>query len=133
MPPVPTPKQTPKQQVSSLSWKLNNLETKARINEQNILNDRRHVQIMNRNILDLKKEFRDKLDKIMTERHDVTKKVSDLEVKVKNMERRVKRFVKKEEISAMKKFHESFNYFDTQMTKEEADNILDDIVKKAEE
>ena len=88
---------------------------------------------MNRNILDLKKEFRDKLDKIMTERHDVTKKVSDLEVKVKNMERRVKRFVKKEEISAMKKFHESFNYFDTQMTKEEADNILDDIVKKAEE
>ena len=133
MPPVPTPKQTPKQQVSSLSWKLNNLETKARINEQNILNDRRHVQIMNRNILDLKKEFRTKLDKIMTERHDVTKKVSELEVKVQNLERRVKRFVKREEISAMKKFHEGFNYFDTQMTKEEADNILDDIVKKAEE
>jgi hypothetical protein len=44
----------------------------------------------------------------------------------------MKRLVKREEVLAMKKFHENFNYFDKDMTTEEADHILDDILKKTE-
>ncbi|MDP7282138.1 MAG: hypothetical protein QF475_00670 [Candidatus Undinarchaeales archaeon] len=129
---VPTPKKTPQQAVSNLTWKVNNIETKVRINEQNVMNDRRHVQLLNKNVLDLKKEMRTKLDGILKERHDGTKKIEELTTRVENMERRVKKFVKRTEISAIKKFHENFNYFDNDMTKEEADKILDNIVNKSE-
>ena len=129
---VPTPKKTPQQEVSNLTWKVNNIETKVRINEQNVMNDRRHVQLLNKNVLDLKKEMRTKLDGILKERHDGTKKIEELTTRVENMERRVKKFVKRTEISAIKKFHENFNYFDNDMTKEEADKILDNIVNKSE-
>ena len=124
------PKKKSPAETSGLTWKLNNMETKVRINEQNIMNDRRHVQLLNRGLLDLKKEVREKLDSVLSERHTVSKKVEELSIKVDSLERRVKKFVKREEISALQKFHENFNYFDNEMTKEEADRILDNIVSK---
>jgi len=133
MSPAPPPKQTPQQVTSNLIWKLNNLETKVRINEQNIVNDRRHVQILNSAILELKQEMRDKVDTVLHDKHDLKKKVANLEIKVEGLERKLKRFVKKEEVAALQKFHQNFNYFDTDMTKDEADKILDNIVKKSEE
>ncbi|MFH1450799.1 MAG: hypothetical protein ABIF92_02360 [archaeon] len=129
---VPPPRQSPQQVAESLMWKVNNLETKVRINEQNIINDRRHVQLLNRNVLDLKKELRDKLDAVMQQRGDLPKKISDLELKVQNIEAKLKKLVKREEIHALQKFHEHFNYFDKEMSKEEADRILDNIVKNSE-
>jgi len=132
MDPVPKPKKSSQQQVTDLTWKLNNLETKARINEQNIINDRRHVQLISKNILNLKKEIREKMDTILTGRHDLGKNVSDLIERVKALEKLSKKFVKKGEITALQKFHQNFNYFDKEMTKEEADRVLDDIVRKVE-
>ena len=68
----------------------------------------------------------------MSGRQDVSKTVTELVTRVENIERRMKRLVKREEVLAMKKFHENFNYFDKDMTTEEADHILDDILKKTE-
>jgi len=132
MDPVPKSKKSPQQKVIDLTWKLNNMETKVRINEQNIINDRRHVQLMSRNSLDIKKEVREKMGTILTERHDLGKKVSDLEARVKALEKLSGNFVKKGEITALQKFHQNFNYFDKEMTKEEADRVLDEIVSKTE-
>ncbi|MDP7282215.1 MAG: hypothetical protein QF475_01065 [Candidatus Undinarchaeales archaeon] len=132
MAPPNQPKASPKQAITDMTWRMNNLETKARINEQNIINDRRHVQILNKNVLDLKKELRTKTDSVMSGRQDVSKTVTELVTRVENIERRMKRLVKREEVLAMKKFHENFNYFDKDMTTEEADHILDDILKKTE-
>ena len=132
MAPTPLPKQTPQQVTTDLTWKLNNLETKVRINEQNIMNDRRHVQLINTSILDLKKELREKTGNVLQEKHGLLKRVSGLELKMEHLERRLKRFARREELATLQKFHKSFNYFDNEMTKDEADHILDDIVRKAE-
>lgn len=120
------------EEMSSITWKLNNLETKVRINEQNVINDRRHVQLLNGNVLAMKKEFREKLDKILQQRTDYAKGIADLTNRVSALEGQMKKAVKRTEISAMQKFHEHFNYFDNEMSKEEADRILDDILKTTE-
>jgi len=114
------------------NWKLNNIETKVRINEQNIINDRRHVHLMSRNLLSIKKEVHEKLDTLLHGSNDVTTTIAKLEKRVSALEKLSKKLVHKKDIIALQRFHENFNYFDKEMTKEEADRILDGIVRKYE-
>jgi len=119
--------------LSNMSWKLSNLDTKIRINEQNLISERRRVQLINKNLLDLKTEIRDKLDSVTTQSRELKQKMTALEKKVAKVEVKLsKKFAGKDEVHELKKFSESFNMFGTDMSKTEADKILDEILKKTE-
>lgn len=83
--------------MNDINWRLSSLDTKIRINEQNILNEGRRIQLISKNFLEFKKEIREKLEHVLEENHEIDKKFSDiskdierLELLQKRMETRVK-------------------------------------------
>lgn len=111
---------------------IGSVETKTRINEQNILNAQKKVQLLSRNFLDLKKELREKVDLVFQKNHEMEKSVKKLTAAVERLEKKLPKYAKSEDVKAVQKFHESVNVFKPELSKEEAGSILDDILKKAE-
>lgn len=107
-----------------MGTRLNSIETKIRINEQNLLNDRQHSQLINKNLLDLKKEIRERLDAVSHETKELKIQVEELSGKVDVVGKQVKaRVVRK---AAPPK---PVNLAKPQMSSNEASKILDNILK----
>jgi len=120
---APVQKQTPQQIFDSLSWRFNNLDTKVRINEQNLLNMRKHSQLINQNFLDLKKEIRESVVNIQKTSHDMERKVNELSSKLNELESRLTQVQKTPFTKAKaKKPHE-------ELAEKSADQILDEILE----
>jgi len=117
------PQQGAQLTVDTLSWKVNSVDTKTRINEQNIMNERRHVQLVNKNLLSLKKELRDRVGQISRDSSDIKKKLQELEAKVTKLEETVKRGVPK------KRERPKLDIFKSELSGEDADAVLDNLIK----
>lgn len=77
--------------INNLSMRISNLDTKVRINEQNILNEGRRIQLVNKNVLDFKKEIREKVERLMEASHDLQKALEKLGQKIEIIEELQKR------------------------------------------
>lgn len=120
--------------MTELGWKINNLDSKIRINEQNVLNERKQVQLLNKNFLDFKKEMRDKVDLLLQENRKVQETMTKLQGLLSTMESKMKKgYARKEDVSELKKHEESVNVFKPEMSKAEANRVLDEILKKGTE
>ena len=75
--------------LSDLSYRLANLETKIRLNEQNFFNSQEKVQLLSKNFLDLKKELLNRVDNLTQEMHEVEKAVLELKKKVSSFETKI--------------------------------------------
>ncbi|MFO7872371.1 MAG: hypothetical protein R6U26_01865 [Candidatus Undinarchaeales archaeon] len=113
-------------QYQDINSMLNSLSTKTRINEQNIMNLHNKLQVLSRNFLDFKKEIRDKVGS------GVGKDFEELEKKI---DKKMKQIDKKiEMLEKKKKIKEAVSPTSKKgMTSEEADKILDNILKKTGE
>jgi len=78
---------------------------------------------LSRNFLDLKKELRDKVDLAVDKNHDLEKSARDIMKKIEKLE---KSGVRTAVPKAKKK--ESINVFKPEMTIEESDRILEEIL-----
>lgn len=110
--------------IEDIFLRLNSTDTKIKINEQNLLNLQSRVQLLSKNLLDLKKEVRDQVDSITRKNSKMERLVNDLKKKVERFERKgISELISKgEEIKKP-----------SEMTKEEAEKVLDNILKMMEE
>lgn len=113
-------------QSQGINSMLNSLSTKTKINEQNIMNLHNKFQVLSRNFLDFKKEIRDKVGS------GAEKDFEELEKKI---DKKMKQIDKKiEMLEKKKKIKEAVSPTSKKgMTSEEADKILDNILKKTGE
>ncbi|MFH1424448.1 MAG: hypothetical protein ABIG20_02070 [archaeon] len=98
--------------LNELSWRVNSLDSKIRINEQNILNERKQIQLINRNFLELKKELRERIDNLMQDMREIKDKISKVKIPARS-------------VLAL-----GASASGAGMTKEDAKRILDQIVSK---
>ena len=115
--------QSPQTMYEDLLWRMSSLETKVKINEQNLFNLQERMQLINTNFLDLKKEIRGRADNMSDELHDLEKKLSSLREKFVQAP-------KAADVDQIKKFHQSINVLSPEMSADEAKNILDGVLKK---
>ena len=109
--------------LSNLQMKLSSVETKIRINEQNLLNDRQHSQLINKNLLELKKEVRERLDKASQENRELSTRVDELSKRVEELGKGIrmqKPAAQQVQVVNLKK---------PQMSAKQASSILDNILK----
>lgn len=124
--------QSPQAMLNDIAAKLSGIETKVKLNEQNFFNLNERMQLLSQNFLDIKKELLGKMDNLTEETHEIEKAFQELNEKMAKMDSRVMRVPKAEDVEQIKKFHQSINVFKPEMSREEADKILDDVLKKLE-
>jgi len=113
------PQLSPQQVMSNLKLQVSTLESKIRVNEQNIFNMRKHMQMVNHNLLDFKKEMRKKLDALMQQNADLEAATDKLRIAIESVVKTKERDVKVVKSTKVNK----------NMGKAEATKVLDDILK----
>jgi len=122
----PPKKQTPQEMFESLSWRLNNLDTKLRITEQNVVNMRNHSQLINQNFLDLKKEVRDSVSNVQTKNHDLERELKQVQDKLTELESEINKI---KSTPVHKKLKLPIYEDKEQEEKKSADDVLDEILE----
>ena len=80
------------------------METRARVNEQNLINERRHTQLMDKNFLNLKKEIREKLDMALSNSKEAKEIAEKLKAKIEKLGSEIKsKYAQKSDVHEVKK------------------------------
>ena len=111
--------------IEDLTLRINSIDTKIRINEQNLLNLQSRVQLLSKNLIDLKKEVRDEVDESARKGEKIEKLVNELNKKIKSFRRGSAGLALTSEIKGPGEKQE--------MTKEDAEKALDNVLKLTEE
>ncbi|MDP7260382.1 MAG: hypothetical protein QGI80_00245 [archaeon] len=128
-----TARQTQKQvDVSDFEWRLNALMTKVRINEQNVINERKHAQLLNKNLIDFKGELRGKIDSITQQNRELKLSVNRVKEQIKTFTKKLKDLPSKAELNELRRIQESATLYGRDMSKDEADDILDKVLSQIE-
>ncbi len=128
-----TARQTQKQvDVSDFEWRLNALMTKVRINEQNVINERKHAQLLNKNLIDFKGELRGKIDSITQQNRELKLSVNRVKEQIKTFTKKLKDLPSKAELNELRRIQESATLYGRDMSKDEADDILDKVLAQKE-
>ena len=114
------PKLSREEVLQNTNWRINTLESKIRVNEQNVFNMRKHMQMINHNLLDFKKEMREKLDGLLRQNSELAAATDKLRIVIDKMGKQKKPTASPAEPVALKK----------DMTEGEASKVLDEILKK---
>ncbi|MAF89151.1 MAG: hypothetical protein QF775_02285 [archaeon] len=128
-----TARQTQKQvDVSDFEWRLNALMTKVRINEQNVINERKHAQLLNKNLIDFKGELRGKIDSITQQNRELKLSVNRVKEQMKTLTKKLKDLPSKAELNELRRIQESATLYGKDLSKDEADDILDKVLSQIE-
>ena len=120
------------QQLLLLEQKMQNLLTKVRINEQNILNETRHTQLINRNLLEFKTDIVDKVDQLLRQMNEQQKMIGNLVNTIKELEEQVSNAPAREDLEELRSLANYKSTVDSEITKENAGDVLDDVLEKLE-
>lgn len=118
--------------VSDFEWRLNSLTTKVRINEQNVINERKHAQLLNKNLIDFKGEIRGKIDSVTQQNRELRLAVDRIKDQVKALTKKLKDIPSKAELNELRRIQESATLYGKDMSKDEADKILDNVLSQIE-
>ncbi len=115
----------------NFTLRLGSIDTKLRINEQNLLNLQNRVQLLSKNLLDLKKETRGELDSLSNKTEKIKEDLDKLSLKIKGSESYLVNASIDKKIEQLKAFQKKF--LTPNLTKEEAEKILDATLKILED
>ena len=118
--------------VSDFGWRLNSLTTKVRINEQNVINERKHAQLLNKNLIDFKGEIRGKIDSVTQQNRELRLAMDRIKDQVKALTKKLKDLPSKAELNELRRIQESATLYGKDMSKDEADKILDNVLSQIE-
>jgi hypothetical protein len=106
--------------------------TKVRINEQNVINERKHAQLLNKNLIDFKGELRGKIDSITQQNRELKLSVNRVKEQIKTFTKKLKDLPSKAELNELRRIQESATLYGRDMSKDEADDILDKVLSQIE-
>ncbi len=118
--------------VSDFGWRLNSLTTKVRINEQNVINERKHAQLLNKNLIDFKGEIRGKIDSITQQNRELKLSMDRVKEQIKTLTKKLNDLPSKAELNELRRVQESATLYGRDMSKDEADEILDKVLSQIE-
>ncbi|HIJ99353.1 TPA: hypothetical protein H1011_00830 [archaeon] len=118
--------------VSDFGWRLNSLITKVRINEQNVINERKHAQLLNKNLIDFKGEIRGKMESITQQNRELKLSMDRVKEQIKTLTKKLNDLPSKAELNELRRIQESATLYGRDMSKDEADEILDKVLSQIE-